>query len=256
MLLLSTSSLAWYWLHHIFQIVKEAGYDGIDLCVENDFLDSWDGDYVETLSKEFWVPVVSITAPATKLDEKKVDMLIKIWEKLWSNVITFSPPHISDKNTKWFRSYLPKIGKSSSIALTVQNVPPKFLFFIIPEYKNSTLDQIKKITGTTTLNIWWIDASSWIDIMKAEQLLNGTIKNVLISDRSIEKEWLLPGKAWGWVSHLPLESFLMKLKTSWYSESLSLKVDPKELWVWDLEKVLFELSSFKKYYSKYFESFS
>lgn len=256
MLLLSTSSLVWYWLHHIFQIVKEAEYDGVDLCIENDFLDAWDGDYIGSLSSEFWVPVVSITAPMTKLDEKKVDKLIKIWEKVWSKVITFSPPHISDKNTKWFRSYLPKVWKNTQISLAVRNVPPKFLFFIIPEYKNSTLDQIKKITGTTTLNIWWIDASSWIDIMKAEQLLNGTIKNVLVSDRSVEKEWLLPWKTRGWVSHLPLESFLMKLKTSGYSESISLKVDPKELWVWDLKRIFSELADFKKYYTKYFEQFS
>lgn len=252
MLLLSTSSLQWYGLHHIFQIVKESGYDGIDLCVDNELLDTWDEEYINSLSNDFWVPVVSISAPASKLDEKKVDQLIKLGNRLKSEVITFSPPHISDKNTKWFREYLPLISKKSEISLAVQNVPPKFLFFVIPEYKNSTLDQIKKITGSTSLDIAGIDASSGIDIMKAQQLLGSTIRNIFISDKDTTREWLLPGKWVGGASFLPLESFFITLKNSWYHHSFSLRIDSKQLWVGAVEEVLDNLASFKKYYSKYF----
>jgi sugar phosphate isomerase/epimerase len=252
MLLLSTSSLAGYGLHRIFQIVKEAWYDGIDLCVENELLDTWDEEYINSLVREFSIPVVSISAPSTKLDETKVDKLIEIAQRIWSQVITFSPPHISDKNTKWFRNYLPKVAKWCEISLAIQNVPPKFLFFIIPEYKNSTLDQIKKITGSTTLDIGWIDSSSGIDIMKAQQLLGSTIRNILISDKDVTREWLLPGKSAGGASYLPLESFFITLRNTWYAHSISLRVDSKELWAGDISLILSSLENFKKYYSKYF----
>ena len=42
--------------------------------------------------------------------------------------------------------YLLKIKRDTHITIAVQNVEPKFLFFIIPEYKNATLYEIKKVT--------------------------------------------------------------------------------------------------------------
>ena len=255
MLLLSTSSLAGYGLHRIFSIVKEAKYDGINLCIENDLLDTWDGEYIQSLSLEFWIPVLSISAPVSKLNETKVENIIEIAKLLWSRVITFSPPHISDKNTKWFKVQLPKIKKVNDTFLSIKNVPPKFLFFVIPEYKGSTLDQIKRITGYTTLDVAWIDAWSGIDIIKAETLLIWTLKNIFISDKSATKEWLLPGQAGSWVSHLPLESFFMQLKVANYKEDISLSVNPEELWVGDEWIVQEKLLLFKKYYTKYFKDF-
>jgi hypothetical protein len=80
------------------------------------------------------------------MNEKKVDTIINIAKFLQVQVITFTPPHFSDKNTSWFSKYLLKVKKDTHISIAVQNIEPKFIFFIIPEYKNATLYEIKKIT--------------------------------------------------------------------------------------------------------------
>jgi hypothetical protein len=126
------------------------------------------------------------------------------------------------------------------------------MLFIIPEYRNSNLLDIKKITWDTALNLSNIDKSSWIDLSKAQSILWNTLSNVYLNDRLWLRTWLLPGSAWGWVSYLPIESFLMKLKTSGYNWFFSLRVKPSEIWAWNDEKVLFNLEYVKNYYKKHF----
>jgi len=87
------------------------------------------------------------------MNKEKFELLKEIALFIKAKVITISPPRISDRNTTWFTENVSKSEKIAGVDICIQNVAPKFLFFIIPEYKNTTLDQIKKITGTTTLNI-------------------------------------------------------------------------------------------------------
>lgn len=252
MILLSTSSLDWYGIHRIFAFAKKAGFYGIDLCLDEKDYDNWDEEYLKSLSKSFWVPVLSVTAPDKGLDEKKVNKIVKIAENLEAQIVTFSPPHISDKNTTWFTKYLSKVVKNTNIWISIKNVEPKFLFFIIPEYKNAWLPEIKKVTWNTSLDIWAIDSGSSVDIIKAQTIFWSSIKNIYLSDKYGTKTWLLPGDAWGWISYLPLESFFMKLKTMAYNWFVSLQVKPSELWVWDEKKVLEKLKYAIDYYTKYF----
>jgi len=78
------------------------------------------------------------------------------------------------------------------------------------------------------------------------------IINILFSDKHWSKSWLLPGTAgWG-ISYLPLESFLMKLKTSGYAGFFTLTVKPSELGVGNEDKVLQNLDYAKTYYKKHF----
>ena len=252
MILLSTSSLSWYWLHRIFKFAHKAWFDGIDLSLDKSNFDCWDEEYIKELSDSFDLPVLSITAPSRWLNEERVDKIIKIATKLSSQLVTFSPPHFSDKNITWFTKYLSKVKRDTHISIAVQNVEPKFLFFIIPEYRNSTLNEIKRVTWDTSLDLSYVDLSSWMDILKAQKMLWSSMKNIFLSDKHWQKSWLLPWMAWGWISYLPLESFFMKLKTSWYNGFVSLNVNPKELWVWTEEKVLQNLDYAISYYKKHF----
>lgn len=255
MLLLSTSSLKWYSIHKIFILAKKAWVDGLNLDIEKLNYDSWDWDYLKSLSDAFDLPILAITAPDKWMDERKVDQIVNIAIKLKSQVITFSPPHMSDKKTSWFTWYLDRKRKETLLSIAVQNVEQKYLLFIIPEYKSNNLVEIKRLTGQTSLNIWNIDKSSWIDILKARTILWNTVKNIYLSDKKWAKSWLLPGQAgWG-TSHLPLESFLMKLKSNWYTWYFTLKVIPWELWAWNDEKVLQNLDYMKKYYRRHFLDF-
>jgi len=252
MLLLSTSSLKWYWIHKIFILVKKAKYDWIDLVIDEKNYDTMDENYLKWLSDAFELPILSVTAPDRGLSKEKMDKIVKIAQVLNSQILNFYPPHISDKNMDFFTKYLQKVKRELRIKVTLQNVEQKFMLFIIPEYRNSNLLDIKKITWDTALNLSNIDKSSWIDLSKAQSILWNTLSNVYLNDRVWLRTWLLPGSAWGWVSYLPIESFLMKLKISGYNWFFSLRVKPSEIWAWNDEKVLFNLEYVKNYYKKHF----
>jgi hypothetical protein len=254
-ILISTSSLVWYWIHKVFQFVSKVEYFWIDLSLWDLNYDLWDWDYIASLVKEFNVPVLSITAPDRWMDKKSVDKILKIAEKVWTQVVTFSPPHFSDTNSEWFYKYLPKIQKEVSFSICIKNVEPKFIFFIIPKHRSATLVDLMKITWSSTLDISAIDSSSWIDILKAQNQLWDTIKNILFSDKHWQNKRLLPWQSWWGISHLPLESFLMKLKTYSYNWFITLDVNPSELSAWDEEVVIQKLENFKKYYRKYYLEF-
>lgn len=247
LILLSTSSLDWYGLHRIFLFAKEAWFYGVDLSVSFENFDTLDADYIKKISDETWVKVLSISAPSAKITESIVDKLFYLSSLLWSQVITFCPPHFSDKNDSWYKNYLPKIKKSSNISISVQNVIPEFLFFIIPTRRNASLIEIKKITGDTSFDLWNSN-----DIIKDSTFLWNSIKNIYINDSFWENKWLLLWTAIWWTSNLPIESFFMKMKANWYNWFFSLKVSPKELWVWNEEKVLINLKNSISYYEKYF----
>lgn len=251
-LTLSTASLKWYGIHKIFTIAKKAQYEWIDLKLEKWNYDSLDPEYIKSLSDAFEIPVVSIEAPPRWLNKKRIDEIVVIAKKLNSQVITFTPPHILDKDTSWFTEYLPRLRRAERIAICIKNVSPKTIFFFIPEHKNSALIEIKRITGDTTLDISNIDTVGGTDLMKAYSILGKTVKNVYISDKIGPKSNLLPWMQWGGTSNLPIESFLMKLKASGYDWYISLRVKPLELGWWNDEKVLQNLDYIQRYYKKHF----
>jgi len=256
MLLLSTASLTGYGLHRIFDFASKAWYTGIDIALWNLNYDLWDEDYIYTLSQDFNLPVVSITAPGKWMSKKQLEKVLIIAKKLSAQLITVSPPHITDKDTKWFGQTLANIKRDTHISICVQNVEPKFLFFVIPEYRNATFTQIKSVTGDTTLDILGVDSSSSMDILKAQWILWKSIKNIFFSDKKWMKRWILPwGAGWG-ISHLPLESFLMKLKSTWYGWFITLKVNPKEIGVGNSERVEQNLAYMKSYYEKHFANYN
>lgn len=255
MLLLSTSSLKGYGMHKIFTFVKKSKYDGIDLVIDDKNYDTYDEVYLKGLSDAFNIPVLSITAPDRWLNKEKIDKIVKIAETLNSQIINFYPPHISDKGLEFFPKYLQKIKKELRVKVTLQNIEQKYMLFVIPEYKNSNLLDIKKITGDTALNLSNIDRSSGIDLNKAQAMLGNTLCHIYLNDKTGIKDGLLPGNAWGWVSYLPIESFLMKLKSSGYNWFFSLRVKPSEISSGNDEKVLYNLEFIKKYYTKHFIDF-
>ena len=247
-ILLSTDSLQGYWLHKIFLFAKEAWFHGIDLSVSFENYDSLDLEYLKKISDEIWIKILSISAPSSRITESLVDKIISMSSTFDSQVVTFCPPHFSDKNIDWYQKYLPKIKKSSWISISIKNMEPKFLFFIIPTRKNASLIEIKKITWDTSF-----DLSSSSDILKDSSFLWSSIKNIYLSDSLIEKKWLLLWTSVWWTSNTPIESFLMKLKANSYNWLFSLKVDPMELWAGNDEKVLTNLKYCISYYEKYFE---
>ena len=195
MFLLSTSSLRGYGLHKIFSFARDAHYDGVCLDLNPLDYDTENTSYVATLSKEFNMPVVSITAYERRMTPKIVDQIIETAKILGSKTVNFCPPHRLDKEGEWFSEYLPKVQtRNKNIDITIINVEPKTFLFLIPEYKDATLPLIKKITGKTALHVSNVDPESGTDLIKTFSLLGNSIHNVYFSDKTGSKEELLPGK--------------------------------------------------------------
>ena len=125
-------------MYRIFKCAKQAGYTWIDLALTKNNHDLWDEDYVKEVSDEFNVPVLSVTAPLKWMNEKKVDKVIKIAQTLKAQVVTFSPPHYTDRKPTWFLNYLKRIKKTITITISIQNVDSKFIFFNTSSKSNVT----------------------------------------------------------------------------------------------------------------------
>lgn len=246
MLLLSTASLRGYGLHRIFAFARDIGFDGISLDLDQTQFDTENFEYLSGLSKEFSLPIVSVSAYERKMDTDSVDRTITLATKLKAKNIVFSPPHRLDKDTAWFTGYLPEAAKASKVTCSVINMEPKTFLFIIPEYKDATLESIKKVTGKTALSISNVDPESGVDLMRTFAVLGNSITNVLLNDRSGSKEELLPGRG-----DAPVESLLVKLKDAGYKGIFTLKVNPKELEVGNDSAVIKHLTEAKAYYEKY-----
>lgn len=248
MLIISTSCFKWYGLHKIFKLVSEAWLDWLNLDIISWEYDTENALYVKSLSDEFKVPVLSITAYEKKMDSKLVDSLINFAWITWTKLINFYPPHRADKDTLWFSDYLTKAqNKEKDITLSVLNVEPKTFLFFIPEYKDATLTTIKKVTWNTSLSISNVDPSSWVDLIKTFSMLWNTIKNVYLSDKSWTKNEVM---LWKW--DMPLRDLLWRLKENWYDWIFTIKISPKELWVGDDSLLINRIADAKKYFDKHF----
>ena len=107
--------------------------------------------------------------------------------------MSFNPPYFTDSNTKWFAEYLPRVKRHAHMAIAVKNVAVEMRFFVIPDYKNAALTEIKRITGDTALDMSCIDISGGLDILKAQKMLGNTIRNVYLSDKRGAKRYMVPG---------------------------------------------------------------
>ncbi len=139
--------------------------------------------------------------------------------------LTLYPPHRFDRDVTWFSEELPKLQKKyPDIVATIGNVEPKTILFVIPEYRDATLQLIKKTTGFTTLDVSHVDPESGIDLLKAFTLLGSSICQVFLSDRDVEGTGKFPG-----TGEMPVESLLIKLAEAGYDGSFTLRVRPKEI---------------------------
>lgn len=249
MFLLSTSSLHGYWLHKILILAKRAGYDGIDLSVDFDLFDTYNAEYIRSITEGEWIRIMSISAPERKLTKKQFDQILTLSEELNVNIVNVHPPHRLDKEKDWFWDYLKIITtKYPKITINIINAPPKTWLFIISEYGDARPETIKKITEHTALSIANVDPSSGVDLMKTFVLLGSTMNFVYLSDKTEEMNGLFP-----WEGNMPLESLLIKLKELKYSGYFTLDISPKSLSAWsgDIE-VITRLEKARTFLWKYF----
>ncbi len=249
MVLLSTSSLAGYGLHHIFLLAKQGGFDAIDLSVDFNQFDSYDATYIDTLIQFTGISIESITAPERKLNKKQCDQILILADDLGIKIVNLHPPHRLDREKDWFWEYLQIVAKKyPNIVINIINAPPKTWLYIISEYGDARPETIKKITEHTALSIENVDPTSWVDLMKTFILLGSTMGFIYLSDKNEEEVGLFPGEG-----NMPLESLLIKLQEINYTGHFSVAVDPKALMAgYPDTTIITRMSKARAFVNKYF----
>jgi sugar phosphate isomerase/epimerase len=244
MLALSTDSLHGYGLNRVFQFIKEAGYDGVDLVMEEKNFDTMNPDYVKKLVDEYGVPVLSLQiGDATP---KKLKDAITMAKTVGCKVIIIQPPNILNMGqTMWLKNEVPKIRAKENISIALENAPSDLILGIIPKHAMNNIDELRKFKhaciDTTRI------ALKRQDLIRVYKSLQKFLVHVHLSNVKGSKGYALPDDG-----ILPLESFLTKMRQDNFPGTISMKVNPKFLQAGDDEKLAKHLTDMKKYYETYF----
>jgi len=143
MLALSTDSLRGYGLNRIFEFIKDAGYDGADLVMDDKNFDTMNPDYVKKLVDEFGVPVLALQiGDATP---KKLKDSITMAKTVGCKVIIIQPPSILNMGqTMWLKNEVPKIRAKENISIALENAPSDLILGFIPKHAMNNIDELRK----------------------------------------------------------------------------------------------------------------
>lgn len=245
MILLCTDSLRGYGLNRIFELIKEAGYDGVDLAIDFGQFDTYNAEYLKELSKEYGLPIHAISAPA-QTSAKRIKDLVQLAKDLNSKVVVLQPPKIFDlKLSAWLKTEIPKLREKEFISIALENAPAGTFLGIIPEHALSNTEDLKKFKHISldTARI----AEKHKDLMRAYLTFKKFLVHIHLSNVFHGKKYATPMEG-----IMPIESFLTKLKQEKYPGAISIKVLPKYLHAGEDEKVVKDLKEIKDFYDKYY----
>ncbi len=243
-LVLSTESLKGYGINRIFRFAKEAGFDGIDLAMENGDYDTLDADYIKELSNATNMPVVSIQTPKTT-SKTKIEEAVRMAKKLGTRVVVIQPPKLLDvKLAKWLKTQIPKIRQKENISIALENASSKTMLGFIPEHSMANISDLKKFKHVC-LDVSRI-AEKKEDIIRVYSSLKKYLVHIHLSNVYRGKAYAPPE-----TGVLPIESFLTKLKRDKFKGAICIRVKPKNFHVGNDDKMLEGLKSSLKFCKKY-----
>lgn len=245
MIILSTLSLRGYGLNRIFELIKAAGYDGIDLDVDFGLYDTLNGEYIKKLISEYSLPIHAVSAPE-QVAAKRIAELVELTKQIGAKVLIIQPPDIMDfKMAAWLKEEIPKLREKEFLSIALENAPAGTFLGFIPKHAMSNSEELKKFKhiALDTARI----GEKKQDLMRAYAALKKYLVHVHLSNFYHGKKYAPPQEG-----IMPLESFLTKLKQDKYPGAISLKILPKYLHAGEDDKVIEELKRAKKYYEKYY----
>lgn len=232
---LSTGVLFTFPLPKIFEMASEAGFDGLELIINQEFEHVDSRKMVIELSRI--MPIRSIHAPFMLLDGwgSPVDSLkrsVDLAADAGVPLVNFHPPSWLKAEFgfwRWMhgiRDFQKEIG-GGEVLLTLENMPwegrlkinghilsqsQKMIEFLVERNLYLTLDCTHLGSGKVNF------ISEFYRFYES-----GRIRNIHFSDYGHGREHLLPGRG-----ILPLTRFLNHLRTSGYDKSLTLEIFPNE----------------------------
>lgn len=244
MIFLSTQSFPRYGLDRIFAIAKAAGFDGIELTI-NDNYDTQNAEYLHELEKRHGIPV-----KAFALETNREEDLLEVFENLIPSfegvtVNLTSSGSFSHKYKKWLKNTAPALARRFNLQINRRNTPFKVMFGLIPERSENSLYALRE-AGNVCLDLSALWASHE-DIMRTINFLGDNLKHIALSNVHNGQHYMPLDKGL-----LPLESFLTKLAQTHYRQDFTLKIAPKNLPQGLEDDMIKVLIDSRKFYEQYF----
>jgi sugar phosphate isomerase/epimerase len=245
MIILHSSSLHKYGLNRIFEFIKEAEYDGIEIEVDKNDFDSQNAEYIKKLSEQYNVPISALYVSANG-GEKTAEHAIEMAVYLKCPLVVLTPPKLTDfKFRNWLTKEVPILRKKKNIQIALANAGGKTFLGFLPERALNSPNELKKF-GMVALDCS-MTASIKEDLIRFYEHLKKLIVHIHLSNVRRHKEYSLPNEG-----VLPIESLLKKLQMNKYEGAISVRVRPSELSAGDDEAVVKKLKKVKSFIKEYF----
>lgn len=245
MLLLATDSLKGYGLNRIFMFTKDAGFDGVELALENNDFDTQNVPYIKELIDEVGIPVVAVrTFPNSTI--KKSIFACDLAKKVGASYVIVEPPKLFDfKYAEWLKKDVPTLRKKYGVKIALKNSSAETLLGFLPGRSMSNITDLKKF-GQVCLDTALL-YSKKADLIRTYNVLKKML--VYIHFSNVEK-----GQIHCLPQHgvLPLESLLTHLKRDKYNNPISIIVKPAKLHVGHEKKMMETLASIKDFCEQYY----
>ncbi len=250
--LMSSDSFSNCGLDLIFELTKEAGFDGIDLAIWKNF-DARNVDYVKKLSKKHDLPI-KVVQVSENVNQKELNKALDICEATGADTIAINAPKFFNiKSFNFLEDNLENYKKDNKhIHFSIINPEDSSVFALpIPKYRfTNIVEIIKKYGCYLGLDIANFDADVLEnDFTRKLSSFLPYISVLYFSDKNrVGDGHLLP-----WEGTLKLESFLKKVKQIGFNRYFSSKVTINKTDLADYEKLAVILKKIRNYYKEKFE---
>jgi sugar phosphate isomerase/epimerase len=231
----STGSLYPFGLERIYAWASEAGYDGIEIMMD----DRWDTHqrgYLDHLAGKHGVPIFAFHPPLGRGawdlgPEETLVRVAKLARSMEVPVIVAHPPPPGRSLERWSTGPL-REAREQGVSVAVENMPRRG--GILGRRRSCYRPEHLAGLGDVTLDTSHVGASK-VDLMRAYSVLAGQLRHVHLSDSDLTggDQHRLPGKG-----RLPLRPFLAALAKSDYPGVVCLELKPWPLGAPDTETIL------------------
>ena len=222
----STGSLHPFGLDRIYGWAAEAGYDGVEIMMD----DRWDTHqdaYLDHLAEKYGLPILALHPPIKTgaWHLPAAETLVrsaKLAARIGSPVVIAHPPPTGRPLQRWSEGPL-KEARQTGVPVAVENMPRGRGRIFSVGRRSCYLPEHLRGMGDVTLDTSHVGASG-IDLMETYGKLADQLRHVHLSDSNLlpgRDEHRLPGKG-----KLPLRGFLSELGGSSYPGSVSLELKP------------------------------
>jgi sugar phosphate isomerase/epimerase len=233
----STGSLWPFGLDRVFGWAVEAGYDGMEVMMD----DRWDTHqavYLNAAAEKHGIPILALHPPIKEgvwrlPPGETLIRAARLAQKISCPVVVAHPPPPGRPLQRWKAAVLSEARSQSKAAVAVENMPRNKRSFAVRRGSCYLPEHLMGV-GDVTLDTSHVGASN-IDLLETHARLRSQLRHIHLSDSDLKggDQHRLPGKG-----KLPLGGFLGEIGRSDYAGAVSLELKPWPLGAPDPKVIL------------------